>query len=177
MYLKRKVSLVPKLSIEQFNQLPVSQLNAKLTAICHCQRWVDAMLEIMPFISPQAFKIYLLTYWLEMGEVEVLEAFSGHARIGDIDAIKAKYATATEQGQVLMSSDDTIKQLANYNTLYENRFGFIFIVCATGLTAESMLALLKERIDNTRDVELAIATQEQQKIMLLRADKLFEGTL
>jgi OHCU decarboxylase len=94
-----------------------------------------------------------------------------------VNSLKAKYAAtghlaAAEQAGVSDASDAVITRLAAGNAAYEQRFGFIFIVCATGKTAAEMLALLEERLDNDRDTELAIAAEEQLKILMIRLEKL-----
>ena len=96
--------------------------------------------------------------------------------IGDLDVLRDKYAVTAslEQGQVQQASDATLHGLADLNQLYECRFGFIFIVFATGKSAEAMLALLKQRLNNNRNLELETNALEQNKITLLRLSRLFQ---
>jgi OHCU decarboxylase len=79
---------------------------------------------------------------------------------------------AREQAGVSKASEETLRALAEGNRAYEERFGFIFIVCATGKGADEMLGLLRERLPHARDEELVIAAQEQAKITRLRLEKL-----
>ena len=103
--------------------------------------------------------------------------FPAHPRIGDVEGLRRKY-TATrdlserEQAGVSTANDAVLTALAEGNRRYEARFGFIFIVCATGRTADEMLALLQERLGNERAAELRIAAGEQAKITAIRLDAL-----
>ena len=108
--------------------------------------------------------------WASASRTEILEAFWGHARIGDLDALKVRYfhTTADRQGQILGTSETVIRDLHKLNIEYEQRHGFIFIVCATGKSAEQMLALLKERIDNSTSEEIINGAREQAAIRRLR---------
>jgi 2-oxo-4-hydroxy-4-carboxy-5-ureidoimidazoline decarboxylase len=112
-----------------------------------------------------------------MGEADWREAFTHHPRIGDVSKLREKFAsTATwssqEQKGVSGASEETIQALAQGNRAYEEKFGFIFLVCATGKSAEEMLALLRERMPNDAAAELRIAAGEQAKITRIRLEKL-----
>jgi 2-oxo-4-hydroxy-4-carboxy-5-ureidoimidazoline decarboxylase len=100
-----------------------------------------------------------------------------HPRIGDVSKLREKYkATATwssqEQRGVQEASEEVLQGLADGNREYEARFGFIFLVCATGKSAGEMLALLRERMNNEPEAELRIAAGEQAKITRIRLEKL-----
>jgi len=106
-----------------------------------------------------------------------LEAFSHHSRIGDLSALRDKFgATAAwagrEQSGTTGASERTLEALARKNAAYEERFGHIFIVCATGRSAEGMLADLRARLTTTQAEELRTAAEEQAKITRLRLQKL-----
>jgi len=112
--------------------------------------------------------------------VDLHEAFGAHPRIGDRAALAARFADTrawaeSEQAGALEAEGAVLDELAEKNRAYEERFGFIFIVCATGLLAAQMLASLRERLRNPRDVELVIAAEEQKKITLLRLAKALAG--
>ena len=115
--------------------------------------------------------------WQGLDEHDYLQAFDGHPKIGDVESLKAKYANtkelaAGEQSSVNVASGDTIAALADGNSAYEEKFGFIFIVCATGKTAAQMTALLQARLPNERNQELINAAEEQRKIFQIRLEKL-----
>ncbi len=115
--------------------------------------------------------------WWRLSKADWLEAFAAHPRIGDIDALRARFAptaawASREQAGVLGASGDVLNELAIGNRRYEARFGYIFIVCATGKTAEEMLALLGQRLSNDPDVEIKIAAAEQMKITRIRLERI-----
>ena len=82
---------------------------------------------------------------------------------------------AGEQSSVQQADEATLQRLAAGNTDYENKFGFIFIICATGKSASEMLAALQQRLPNDRSEELKLAAAEQAKITALRLKKLSSG--
>jgi OHCU decarboxylase len=108
--------------------------------------------------------------WWALQPADWLEAFSRHPKIGE----KGKVSEWSAQEQSGMNSAAAVvaNRLANLNRLYFDKFGFIFIVCATGKSAEEMLTLLEARLPNTPNDELRIAAAEQNKITLLRLRKL-----
>jgi 2-oxo-4-hydroxy-4-carboxy-5-ureidoimidazoline decarboxylase len=111
--------------------------------------------------------------WWHLGDGDWLAAFDHHPRIGaDVDALRAKFATAAtaerEQAGVSGASEETLRALAQGNREYEARYGFIFLVCATGKSAVEMLAILRSRMDHETEAELRIAAGEQAKITRLR---------
>lgn len=115
--------------------------------------------------------------WNNLKPGDWKEAFSHHPKIGDVNALREKFAsTATwasgEQSGVSGAADETLKRLAEGNAEYERKFGYIFIVCATGKSAEEMLEMLEMRLKNPEDQELKIAAAEQAKITRIRLEKL-----
>lgn len=111
--------------------------------------------------------------WFGLSEVDWLEAFSHHPRIGDRAGLDARFPathdlSSKEQASVGGANAEVIAALAEANERYFDRFGFIFIVCATGKSAEEMLVLLRERLQHDRPTELRIAAEEQAKITALR---------
>ena len=115
--------------------------------------------------------------WGGLSKADFLEAFSHHPRIGGKDALRAKFAQTRdwaqgEQAATSAASEEVIEALARGNDEYEKRFGYIFIVCATGKSAGEMLGLLRARLDNDPERELVIAAAEQAKITALRLKKL-----
>ena len=111
--------------------------------------------------------------WFGLTEVDWLEAFSHHPRIGDRAALEARFPkthdlSSQEQANVASAHEDVLAALAQANNDYFDKFGFTFIVCATGKSAEEMLALLRERLPHDRATELRVAAEEQAKITALR---------
>ena len=164
------------MQLEEFNQLPAVDAVSALYGCCHCQTWAESVSAGRPFTSIDDLQTRAQQVWQQANETEILEAFSGHARIGDIELLRSRYAgrATQEQGQVLQASETVIQELYELNKAYEEKNGFIFIVCASGKSAEEMLALLKARIGNPRDIELINGALEQGKITQLRLAKLIE---
>ena len=165
------------MSLTDFNSLEEAQARAELGLCCVSERWIDGMLERRPFADPEALRTGADEVWAKLGEDDWLEAFEGHPRIGDVNSLRAKYANsgalaAHEQSGVASADDGVIERLAAGNETYESRFGFIFIVCATGKSALEMCELLEARLHNSREQELRIAAEEQRRILRLRLEKL-----
>ena len=144
-----------------------------LSRACGSRRWVDRMLARRPFGSDAALQSAAREEWFALSEPDWLEAFSHHPKIGDRASLAARFPathdlSAREQSGVSGASADVIDQLATANETYLERFGFIFIVCATGKTAGEILQLLRDRLDNDRATELRMAAEEQAKITALR---------
>jgi len=117
--------------------------------------------------------------WFDCGEVDWKEAFEHHPRIGDLESLTKKFTStaawaSAEQSGVQSASPQTIEALAEGNKQYEEKFGYIFIVCATGLSAEEILGNLQSRLRNIPAEELKIAADEQNKITRLRLEKLLD---
>ena len=167
------------LTLHELNILPKQKLIEELTKCCGSSSWVNRML---PFI-PADDMIELLEdaeeQWWQCNEEDWKEAFSHHPRIGDLDSLTRKFASTAqwasgEQSAVAAASKETIEALAEGNRLYEEKFGYIFIVCATGRSAEEMLGMLQTRLNNEPGQEIQIAADEQNKITKLRIEKLLE---
>ena len=135
------------------------------------------MLERRPFKDVQQVFDVADRVWTQLGTDDWKEAFSHHPRVGDVNSLKEKFAStgawaAQEQSGVNKASAETLKNLMEGNAQYEKNFGCIFIVCATGKSAEEMLLILRTRLRNTPESELLIAAAEQSKITRLRLEKL-----
>jgi 2-oxo-4-hydroxy-4-carboxy-5-ureidoimidazoline decarboxylase len=162
---------------EVLNALAEDDARAALANCCVAEQWVSGMLAARPFAGNDALFAACDAIAATLTEPDWLEAFAAHPLIGDVDSLRKKYAATTqlaagEQSGVDAASEATLRELADLNRVYAERFGFIFIVFATGKTADEMLAILKSRIDNSRDQELANAAAEQLKITRLRLTKL-----
>ena len=161
----------------KLNSLTDDNARAALSNCCAAEKWVSSMLAARPFSSDDALLAACDQIAATLAEPDWLAAFAAHPLIGNVDTLRAKYAAtkqlaAGEQAGVDAASEATLRELAELNRLYAERFGFIFIVFATGKTADQMLAILKSRINNSRDQELASAAAEQLKITRLRLEKL-----
>jgi len=111
--------------------------------------------------------------WFALTPDDWREAFTHHPKIGDRDTLRRRFPAThqlseREQSGVAGASDDVLDALAAANRAYEERFGYIFIVCATGKSANEMLAILNQRLGNEPAVEIGVAAEEQAKITALR---------
>jgi allantoicase len=153
-----------------------------LAKCCGSVRFVDAMLAGRPYTSRTHVMEHAGEMWWHLGDGDWREAFTHHPRIGaDPAALRAKFSTTAawasgEQAGVQGASEATLKALVDGNAAYEARFGHIFIVCASGLSADEMLARLRARMSNNAENELRIAAGEQLAITKLRLAKLALST-
>ena len=165
------------MTIEELNKLQEPKLMVKLLQCCGSSTWMTQLIRLMPFMSLEDLLTKSDQAWQKTDEKDWLEAFSHHPKIGDLKSLEQKFASTKvfaqgEQSSVSTARHETLEQLAEGNSLYEKKFGFIFIVFATGKSAEEMLVILNQRISNDRSTELRIAAGEQQKITKLRLQKL-----
>lgn len=165
------------MTLAELNALPQANAVEVLTRCCGCARWARAVCAQRPFASKEALLAAADREWSRTSPQEWLEAFSHHPRIGGKDALRAKFAATQswsqgEQAAVAAADEATLDALDKGNTEYEAKNGFIFIVCATGKPAAEMLELLKARLPNAREQELAVAAGEQAKITRIRLEKL-----
>lgn len=157
------------MGLTAFNTAPTEAARALLDHACHCQSWVEGMLARRPFRSIDDLLATADELWRSASDADCLEAFSGHARIGDLNALRDRFSPAArEQGQVADADDDVLNELLALNREYETRHGFIFIVCASGKPAAEMRDLLRERLPNDTATELANGAREQAAITRLR---------
>jgi 2-oxo-4-hydroxy-4-carboxy-5-ureidoimidazoline decarboxylase len=164
-------------NVHALNSLPPNAAHARLLRCCGSRRWADAMTARRPFASTEQLFAAADEIWTGLDRADRLKAFAAHPPIGDLDSLRKKFASTAdwasgEQAGVAGAADDIITSLADGNRDYEAKFGYIFIICATGKSAVEMLAILRERLANAPDTELRIAAAEQAKIMRLRLEKL-----
>jgi 2-oxo-4-hydroxy-4-carboxy-5-ureidoimidazoline decarboxylase len=143
-------------------------------------RWVERMLAARPFGDAARLLAAAEDAWAGLSPDDWREAFAHHPRIGDKDALRARFAStrewaAGEQAGAMAASEDVLEALARENQAYLERFGYIFIVCATGKSATEMLELLRARLRNDTAAELRVAAAEQARITRLRLEKLLAG--
>ena len=165
------------MTLHEFNILPGEQLIQELTRCCGSSAWVQKMLPFIPADDMVELLEDAEEQWYACSEADWKEAFSHHPRIGGADMLAKKFAATSEwasgeQSAVGSASPGIIADLAAANEAYEKKFGYIFIVSATGKTAEEMLVILKERLLNTPEEEIKNAIEELNKITLIRLQKL-----
>jgi 2-oxo-4-hydroxy-4-carboxy-5-ureidoimidazoline decarboxylase len=150
-----------------------------MLACCGSKRWAAAMTALRPIASVIALSEAADRVWSTMQEADWLEAFACHPRIGERKpALAATHVSARssewsrqEQSSASAANELVLDELAEDNRLYEQRFGFTYIVCATGKSTAEMLTILKRRLGNNREVELRQAAEQQRQIMQIRLGK------
>ena len=147
-----------------------------LRSACGSSRWVQRMLERRPFGSQESLLAAAREAWAALGEHDWREAFQHHPAIGDVTSLRERFPathqhSTREQAGVQAASDEVLKRLADGNRRYRERFGYTFIVCATGKSAEEMLGLLEARLDHDHMVEIHVAAEEQARITALRLQR------
>lgn len=159
------------------NSLPPADAEKELLQCCGSTRWARRMAETRPFTSLDSLLASANDIWWSLDRNDWLEAFRSHPKIGEKKAAEpvskqAHQWSGQEQSGVTTASQDTVDSLATLNRAYEQKFGFIFIICATGKTSDEILSALRERLDHDTADELPIAAAEQCKITVLRLKKL-----
>ena len=162
---------------EQLNQLPANEAEGEFLKCCGSKNWARKMTSARPFVSLDELIIQADQIWWLLEPADWLEAFHSHPKIGEKKAaaetaVAAQQWSEDEQSGIRDSAEQTIAMLADLNRAYEEKFGFIFIVCASGKSSDEMLAILRNRLGNEREAELRIAAGEQVKITELRLRKL-----
>ena len=154
-----------------------------MLACCGSKRWAQAMAAQRPVASVRALSEAADRLWGTMRESDWLEAFACHPRIGERQPVlvttRPSYRSAArssewsqqEQSSARAASELVLAELAEDNQRYEERFGFTYIVCATGKSATEMLTILKRRLENDRETELREAAEQQRQIMQIRLGK------
>ncbi|MGQ0760527.1 MAG: 2-oxo-4-hydroxy-4-carboxy-5-ureidoimidazoline decarboxylase [Acidobacteriota bacterium] len=166
--------------LDRLNALPHEDAEAEFLKCCGSTRWAKRMSDARPFSNSDRISSKADEIWWNLTKEDWLEAFRAHPKIGEKKAAAAQSAeaeawSAQEQSESLKTADETKAALAAENLEYEQRFGFIFIICATGKSAEEMLAALNGRLSNDPETELRVAAEEQRKITQLRLQKLSEN--
>jgi 2-oxo-4-hydroxy-4-carboxy-5-ureidoimidazoline decarboxylase len=160
-------------SWRRIDSAPSADAAHMLRSCCGAARWVDGMMARRPFGSQDALLAAARDVWSGLSADDWREAFAHHPRIGDRDALARRFPdthdrSAREQSGVDGASRDVLDALVSANDEYVDRFGYIFIVRAAGRTADQMLAILRQRLQNDPETEIRIAAAEQLQITLRR---------
>jgi OHCU decarboxylase len=163
------------------NSLTADEAAKELLQCCGSHRWAAEMVNNRPFPNLETLLTTADNIWWSLDPTDWLEAFRSHPKIGEkkaADKVSAQSQqwSGQEQSGVTNASHTTIDSLGALNREYEQKFGFIFIICATGKTSDEMLAALRERLPHDAAAELPIAAAEQSKITSLRLKKLLTSS-
>ena len=162
---------------EELNELPAEEAQSEFLKCCGSRTWAKSMTDSRPFATREQVFAAEDKISSSLTEEDWLEAFRAHPKIGEKKAATAQTQqeqrwSSQEQAAMQSATADTLARLASQNREYERKFGFIFIVCATGKSSADMLSMLERRLENDPQTELSIAAHEQQKITRLRLEKL-----
>jgi OHCU decarboxylase len=166
--------------VGRLNRLSAEEARAALLDCCGSARWAREVAALRPFPDVDGLLGAGERVWFGLARSDWLEAFRAHPRIGEKKAAgpvseEARRWSEGEQSRARAASVETRAALVEANREYEKKFGFIFIVCATGKTAEEMLAILRGRLKNDAETELRVAAAEQWRITELRLKKLLNA--
>jgi allantoicase len=166
-----------RFGLRRLAALTADEAERELLACCGSLAWAKAVVAKRPFLSLEALVSASDAAWEALGVDEKLEAFRAHPRIGERHAAVEHGATSrtwaeAEQARVVDAEQATRDALATENRAYEAKFGHVFLICATGKSADEMLAALRARMGHDREAEIRVAADEQRKITRLRLEKL-----
>jgi 2-oxo-4-hydroxy-4-carboxy-5-ureidoimidazoline decarboxylase len=165
------------MTLEKLNALSARDAVTLFRQACGSVRWAEEMTRSRPFTDRDRLTERSDQIWNDLPQEEWKEAFARHPKIGDMKQLRMRFpATAAlsegEQAGLTRTSEKVLKAIAEGNELYEAKFGYIFIVCAAGKSAEEMLSELRRRLDNLPSEEILVASAEQANITQLRLSTL-----
>ena len=165
------------IGLQELNAATREDTFASLLACCGSLSWAQRMAAARPFADVASLLATADRIWWELRPTDWLEAFASHPRIGERKAATPQSSQAAqwseqEQAGTCQAAEETMGALAEANRAYEERFGYIYIVCATGKSSEEILALCQQRLSNDYETELQMAAEEQRKITAIRLRKL-----
>jgi OHCU decarboxylase len=175
---ERRQKGLPDMTLAEFNTLAAPQAESLLMDCCGSPRWAAGVAAGRPYASVETLHKAADSVWWKLDRADWLEAFSHHPQIGDKPAAGSESArqwAAGEQKGARSATDDVKSRLARANRAYFEKFGYIYIVCATGKTAEGMLAILNQRLQNDLPSEISVAAEQQRLITRIRLEKLLTG--
>ena len=163
------------------NSLTDDEATKELLQCCGSKRWASATATGRPFDTLEILLATADDIWWSLNPNDWIEAFRSHPKIGEqkaADEVSAQEQqwSGQEQSGIDEASHQTVSSLAELNAAYEQKFGYIFIICATGKTSDEMLAALRERLEHDPETELPIAAEEQIQITELRLKKLLTSS-
>ncbi len=165
------------MTLAELNESTTQEARDEFLKCCGSRTWAVAMADSRPFASKEALFARADEISSSLTDDDWFEAFRAHPKIGEKKAATAQTQqeqswSSQEQSAMDSASTDTVARLAQGNRDYEAKFGFIFIVCASGKSPAEMLTILNDRLGNDSQTELKVAAREQQKITRLRLEKL-----
>jgi allantoicase len=174
---RAEIGADPTAALARFNRLPKKKAVKTLLDCCGSTKWAEQMAKQRPFPAPAALIQSAANIWFALPREDWLEAFRHHPAIGANRAKSKQSAIATrwsanEQSTAQSPPREVLAALLAENSAYAQKFGYVFLICATGKTSDEILQALRQRISNNPETELRTAAEEQNKITRLRLEKL-----
>jgi OHCU decarboxylase len=166
------------MTLAEFNALPSAHAESLLMDCCGSAHWAASVASRRPFATVEALHKAADSIWWNSERADWLAAFRHHPQIGEKPASgseSARHWAEGEQTGARAATEEVKTHLARGNRAYLEKFGYIYIVCATGKSAAGMLAILEQRLQNDLDSELSIAAEQQRLITRIRLEKLLAG--
>jgi len=168
------------MDLNLLNRVSAAEAVDEFLKCCGSKVWARRMAKSRPFANLEQVSARASEIWWELDRNDWLEAFRSHPQIGANKAAEkvseqSRAWSGQEQAGVTRASEQVLSELAHLNRIYEEKFGFIFIVCASGKSSDEMLSILKSRLANDAETELRNAAGEQEKITEIRLRKLLAG--
>jgi len=160
------------MTLSELNRLPRYRAEEEFLKCCASRAWARAMARRRPFASSDRLAQAATEIWQGLDASDWIEAFAAHPRIGERNV---NGAPAQEQTGMHSATTTVATAMDEANQEYFDRFGFIFIICASGKTAEEMLSSLRSRLSHTPEEEVRVAAEEQNRITHLRLGRIFPG--
>jgi 2-oxo-4-hydroxy-4-carboxy-5-ureidoimidazoline decarboxylase len=161
-------------ALADWNQLPHPAALPPVLACCGSRAFADAVVRARPFPDVDTLLTKADTIWWSLGKSDWLEAFACHPRIGE-SAANASHQfsawSAEEQSKARTAASSVLGSISEKNREYEARHGFIYIACASGKSADELLAILDRRIGNSTEHEIKEAAEQQRQITHIRIRK------
>ena len=158
-----------EIRLAALNDCPPKTARAQFRRCCKSSQWVHRMEQARPFPNLAELEACADRIWESCSSKDWLEAFSDHPKIGDRSE---NQWSQQEQSGVVVAEPAVLQTLARANRRYEAKFGYTFVVCATGKSATEMLAALEQRLSNRAEDEVRNAAEQQRLILRLRLRKL-----
>ena len=161
----------PDSGLARFNALDATAARAELRACCAASRWAEAVADGRPYAGRDALYARADTALTELTWDDVTEALAAHPRIGE----RTRGWSRAEQSGAAAAPDPVRAELAEGNAEYEKRFGHVFLICASGLSAAQMLAALRTRLRHDPATEREVVRRELGAIARLRIGRLLDA--
>jgi 2-oxo-4-hydroxy-4-carboxy-5-ureidoimidazoline decarboxylase len=163
------------IAVAEFDAAPAADAAAELMPCCASRRWVSSLVSGRPYTRLDRLTAASDALLASLDWSELESALAGHPRIGEraVSGDRSDGWSRQEQSGTATATDSVRRELAEANLAYEQRFGHVFLVCATGLSAESMLRALRSRLNNHPVAEREVVRSELAKIVRLRLAKAF----